>query len=153
MNSYACAMRTIEVVRIANLRRLVSELSKDGTSQNRIAARFEMSGPYLSQLLKGVRNKLDSPAVRKIEEGAGKPLGWMDTDFDLWPFPSIDPGLIESLPADQRFKLEGALMALLHQMADVPTNQVAATPKAEATELPKKAKSKAKTKAKETAHH
>lgn len=105
-------MRTIEEIRLENFHALVKELAKEfGTElgDGDVAAQLGLSKVYVWQLRKGKRSKIESSAARKIEENAEKSIGWMDTDFKLWPFPGIDPGRFDALTYEQRIEIQGAV--------------------------------------------
>jgi hypothetical protein len=68
--------------------------------------------------MEGKRDAIDSRAARKIERAVEKPEGWMDTDFELWPFP--DKALleqIEGLKLDHRLEIQGAMRQALAALA------------------------------------
>jgi hypothetical protein len=117
---YPVTVKTIEAIRLANLKRLADELRNSGlVSDKAIATAMGISAAYLSQLGKGVRCKINSTAARKIENKAKKPEGWMDTDFELWPFPDKELlAQVELLRPDQRIEVQLAIrqaIALLEQ--------------------------------------
>lgn len=113
---YAFWVKTIEVVRLANYRRLVNELSA-GDEPVRpvdIARALGISKVYAWQLENGKRTVIDSKAARLMERSAGKAEGWMDTDFDAWPFPDAELlARVEALRLDQRTEVQGVLRKLL----------------------------------------
>jgi len=104
-------MRTIEEIRLENFRALITELQEDlGTpdiTAAEISMHFGISSVYAWQLKFGKRDKIDSVAARKIESKYGKPHGWMDTDFKLWPFPDIDQERFASLKGNQKIEIQG----------------------------------------------
>lgn len=109
-------MRTIEATRMANYRRLVEELKggREKITGPEIATALGISAVYAWQLENGKRDTIDSKAARKMERKADKPEGWMDTDFDLWPFP--DKSLlarVEALTEEQRVEVQGAIRQAL----------------------------------------
>lgn len=113
---YPVWVKTIEAIRLANYRKLLAELAEDRDPLKgvEIASALGISAAYVSQLERGIRDSIDSKAARKIERTANKPEGWMDTDFDLWPFP--DAGLlaeIESLKPPQRVEVQLAIRQAL----------------------------------------
>jgi transcriptional regulator with XRE-family HTH domain len=114
---YPAWVKTIEVIRLANLNRLVAELKASGLSTDKaVADAMGISAAYLSQLGKGVRDSINSDAARKIERKAEKPEGWMDTDFDLWPFPDAELLVqVESLDRDQRVEVQGAMRTKMRE--------------------------------------
>lgn len=121
---YPLWMRTIEVVRLANYRRIVEELKgdRDKITGPEIARALGISAVYAWQLENGKRDVIDSKAARKIERNAGKAEGWMDTDFEMWPFP--DARLlerVESLKPSQRLELQGVLKDRLDRYEDEGT--------------------------------
>jgi len=60
--------------RTAQLRRLITEFG----GQTALSAKVGVSPAQLGQYLGGYRN-LGEKVARKIEHGAGKPVGWLDT--------------------------------------------------------------------------
>ena len=109
---YPAWVKTIEAIRMANFKRLAEELrERDGLSSDKaVADAMGISGAYMSQLGKGVRGAINSVAARKIERKAQKPEGWMDTDFDLWPFPDVELlERVERLLPNQRIEVQGAM--------------------------------------------
>lgn len=98
-------MRTIEETRLANFTRLRDELGTPNDQQ--VADAFGISKVYAWQLRNGKRSSIDSAAARKIERAANKPRGWLDTDFELWPFPGIDASRFQALTHDQRIEIQG----------------------------------------------
>lgn len=114
--TYPAVVKTIETIRLENFFRLAEEVRlRDRLSTDKaVAAAVGISGGYLSQLNSGVRSAIESDAARKIERTAEKPTGWMDTNFDLWPFP--DRSLlerVERLKIDQRIEVQGAMRQAL----------------------------------------
>lgn len=113
---YPAWVKTIEAVRLANYRRIVAELTgeKESIRPADIARALGISKVYAWQLENGKRNTIDSKAARLMEREMGKPEGWMDTDFDLWPFP--DATLlerVERLQPEQRIEIQGAIRQAL----------------------------------------
>lgn len=109
---YPFWMRTIEAIRLANYRRLIEEVKgdRDIIRGVEIAAALGITPAYVSQLANGVRTSIDSVAARKIERQAGKPEGWMDTDFEMWPFPDADLlGRLERLKPAERIEIQGVI--------------------------------------------
>lgn len=122
-------VKTIETIRLENLKRLMDDLREsEGLSTGRAVAKaLGISAPYLSQIKNSVRGTIDSVAARKIERKAEKPEGWMDTDFDLWPFPDVELlADVESLKPEQRIEVQGAMrqaiLALRHKGGTTPGN-------------------------------
>lgn len=117
--TYPVWVKTIEAIRLANLSRLAEEFTRGGLTTDRaVAQALGISAAYLSQMRKGVRAAIGSAAARKIERKAGKPEGWMDTDFDLWPFPDAALlGVIETLDRDQRVEIQGVIRKHLADLA------------------------------------
>jgi hypothetical protein len=105
-------VKTIEAVRMANYRRLVAELRGDAESIRpvTISRALGISNVYAWQLENGKREAIDSKAARLIERNMGKPEGWMDTDFELWPFPDVDLlARVERLKPEQRIEVQAAM--------------------------------------------
>lgn len=74
-------MKTIAETRLDNLRLLISEIG----TQDKVAALSETSPIYLSQILNGAADsktgkirQIGDPLARKLEQGCGKEIGWMD---------------------------------------------------------------------------
>lgn len=65
----------MEHTRLRQLRKLIAE--SFGGSQSALSARTGVSLAQLGQYLAGYRN-MGEKTARKIEQGAGKPLGWLD---------------------------------------------------------------------------
>lgn len=110
---YCLWVKTIEAIRMANYRRLVSDLQGDGDVPMRppdIARALGISKVYAWQLENGKRTAIESKAARLMERKAGKPEGWMDTDFELWPFPDRELlGRVERLKHDDRVEIQGII--------------------------------------------
>lgn len=109
-------MKTIEVVRLANYRRLVDELRGENETIRPvdIARAMGISKVYAWQLENGKRTVIDSKAARLMERGCGKEEGWLDTDFDAWPFPDTELlARLESLKPEQRIEVQGVLRKLI----------------------------------------
>ena len=100
-------MRTIEEIRLENFRALVTELLGEGAGDPDIANTLGISKVYAWQLRTGKRTAIDGKAARKMEMKAEKPMGWMDTDFKLWPFPGIEPQRFAGLSSNQRIEIQG----------------------------------------------
>lgn len=101
---------------MANYKRLVTELRDEGASVRPadIARALGISKVYAWQLENGKRESIDSKAARAIEREMHKPVGWLDTDFELWPFPDADLlGRIEALDYARRLELQGVLRKVL----------------------------------------
>jgi transcriptional regulator with XRE-family HTH domain len=117
--AYPAVVKTMEAIRLENFFLLAEEVRERDNllTDKAIAEALGISAGYLSQLQTGVRSVIDSAAARKIERATKKPTGWLDTDFDLWPFP--DRSLLEEverLERDQRVELQGALRQALANM-------------------------------------
>lgn len=113
---YAFWVKTIEVIRLANYRRLVNELrtGDDPARPVEIARALGISKVYAWQLENGKRTVIDSKAARMMERHAGKEEGWMDTDFDAWPFPDAELlARVEALKNEQRIEVQGVLRRML----------------------------------------
>jgi hypothetical protein len=111
-SDYPVAVKTIETIRLANYKRLIAELQgEDGPppADAEIGRALGISKVYAWQLNKGERTAIDSKGARKMERAAGKPEGWMDTDFELWPFDAELLVSIEGLKRDQRLEIQGVL--------------------------------------------
>lgn len=123
---YCASMRCIEEVRLENYLALVREL-RDEFGRTpldvEIAARTGLSSVYVHQLKKGKRASIQSVAARKMEKCAGKPIGWLDTDRQLWPFPGIDPARFESLTPDQKIEIQGVVRERIERFESAPEKQ------------------------------
>lgn len=111
-------MRTIEAVRLENFGRLLKEIRGDGPepAAAHVAAALGISGVYAWQLMTGKRTNIDSKAARLMERKAEKPEGWLDTDFELWPFPDASLlAAVEQLNAMERAEVQGAIRDKLSQ--------------------------------------
>lgn len=110
---YPVRVKTIEAVRMANYRRLVAELQGEADapiSAAEVARALGISKVYAWQLEKGKREAIDSKAARLMERSMLKDEGWMDTDFDLWPFPDADLLVaLTALKRDQRLEIQGVI--------------------------------------------
>lgn len=107
---YSGWMRTIDEIRLNNFRTLVAELRAEQGAEvgdAEVAASLGISKVYAWQLRTGKRDKIDSPAARKMEKAAQKAVGWLDTDFMLWPFPGIAPDRFDALTRDERIEIQG----------------------------------------------
>lgn len=111
-------VKTIEVVRLENYKRLVTELlGDDAVRPVDIATALGISTVYAWQLQKGERDRIDSTAARKMERKAGKEVGWMDTDFSMWPLPDADLlGQLQGLEKDDRLEIQGAIRNALSNL-------------------------------------
>lgn len=74
-------MKTNAEIRLENLRLLIGEFG----TQDKVAELAETSPVYLSQILNGAADsktgrvrQIGDPLARKLEEGCGKEVGWMD---------------------------------------------------------------------------
>lgn len=107
--SYSLQVRTIEEVRLKNFKTLVKEITEElgrEPSGATIAGAFGISPVYVWQILTGKRTAIESKAARTIEATYEKETGWMDTDFDLWPFPDIEPPRLFNLKPEQRIEIQ-----------------------------------------------
>jgi hypothetical protein len=123
-SDYPVWVKTIETIRLANYKRLVAELQGDGQplADAEIGRALGISKVYAWQLSKGARTAIDSKGARKMERAASKPEGWMDTDFDLWPFDAELLVLIEGLKRDQRLEIQGVLKYEIERMQQGKTS-------------------------------
>lgn len=78
-----------------------------------VAFELGISKVYAWQLRTGKRESIDSPAARKIEVAAGRPEGWLDTNFKMWPFVLITPEQILTLSEDDRKMVENVALRLI----------------------------------------
>jgi len=73
-------MTTVKELRLANLRSLVAEFK----TADAVAQRAQTAPMYLSQILNGAKSStgnargIGDKLARKLEEGCGKEVGWMD---------------------------------------------------------------------------
>lgn len=66
-------------IRLRNLRRLIEEAG----GQRRLASRGRVNPAYLSQILsERTRRSMGAEVARRLEQGMGKPHGWMDVLHD-----------------------------------------------------------------------
>lgn len=78
-------MRTAEEIRLDNLNALVYEFG----SIAEVAKKARTPPNYISQIRKRVPSKTGNPRevgtdlARKLEDGCGKPRGWMDHDHSM----------------------------------------------------------------------
>lgn len=115
-NCYPLAVKTIEAIRLENYRTVVADLARErGHEINgpEIAAALGLSAVYVWQLSNGKRSSIESKAARKIEQTLGKPEGWLDTDFSLWPFPGIDAARFERLSQQQKTEIQGVVRRMI----------------------------------------
>lgn len=116
---YPALVRTIEEIRLANYRRLINELQEELRLERppngpEVSAAFGISTVYAWQLVKGKRTNIDSQAARTIEKKMEKPIGWLDMDSELWPFPGIEYERVDRLTRDQKIEIQGAMRTLLN---------------------------------------
>ncbi|NHC63198.1 hypothetical protein [Paenalcaligenes suwonensis] len=118
--SNTSSMKSVSEIRLENLETLVKQA---GTADS-LAERAGLSHVYVSQIRSraidaktGKPRNLGSVASRKIEEGMGKPKGWMDRDHsdgggldDGWPFPRVDKTTYNSLSESQKNAIEDWVM-------------------------------------------
>lgn len=78
-----------------------------------IATSLGISSVYAWQIKTGKRASIESKAARKIETAVGKPEGWFDTDFDLWPFPGIDQERFAKLLPDEKIEIQGSVRKMM----------------------------------------
>lgn len=102
---YPVWVKTIQMIRMENYRRLLDELTAQlgrEPSGKEAADALGISGAYVSQLKTGKRDNIDDDAARGMERRFRKDPGWMDNDPDLWPFETISHDRFSRLP--ERFK-------------------------------------------------
>ena len=122
---YARAVSTIQDIRRANLRFLLEEVADDIGAQRGAAAelsrRAGISAPFISQYLNyrthsgGKERLMGDGQARQIEQGVGKPLGWMDVDRTVatdWKEAALLDKL-RLLTQDQRAAIEALADQLL----------------------------------------
>lgn len=91
-------MTTVKELRLENLRALVAEFK----TADAVAQRAQTAPMYLSQILNGAKSStgnargIGDKLARKLEDGCGKELGWMDRPHRL-PAPAFDENVV---PAD-----------------------------------------------------
>lgn len=113
---YPAQVLTIEQIRLQNYATLIQELGRErgyDLKDPEVAAALGISKVYAWQIRNKKRSAIDSKAARKMEAMAGKPLGWLDTNFDLWPFPGIDAASFERLSQEQKLEIQGSVRSLL----------------------------------------
>lgn len=102
---YPARVKTIQMIRMENYRRLLAELKGHlgrEPSGKEMADALGISGAYVSQLKTGKRDNIDDDAARGMETRFNKEVGWMDNDPELWPFETIRHDRFSRLP--ERFK-------------------------------------------------
>lgn len=113
---YPAEVLTIEQIRLQNYATLIKELGRErgyDLKDPEVAAALGISKVYAWQIRNKKRSAIDSKAARKMEAMADKPLGWLDTNFDLWPFPGIDAAAFERLSQEQKLEIQGSVRSLL----------------------------------------
>lgn len=116
-------MKSAAEIRLENLEKLV----KLAGSADALAKAASMSPEYISQIRnRAIDNKtgrarnLGNQAARRLEDGMGQPIGWMDTVHDntatkdpvapLWPFRQIDEAKVRALDPQQLSAFEMAAL-------------------------------------------
>lgn len=114
-------MRTIEEVRRLRLALLVKEFGSfaelnEKTGRLRHDSTLSQYANSSKNSKGGAAKAMGSPVARALEVACNKPVGWMDTDPDLWPFEKVD--LDRILAAGERAidRLEGALLLTAAQL-------------------------------------
>lgn len=113
---YAFRVKTIESIRLQNYEALIQELSKERGHELKdpeVAQALGISKVYAWQLRNKKRDSIDSKAARKIEAKAGKPNGWLDTNFSLWPFPGISSERFDQLTPEEKLEIQGSVRQLM----------------------------------------
>lgn len=120
---YLANVKTIEEIRLDNYKRLIdefrAELGRDPKGVE-LAARFNIAPAYVSQLENKRRENIDSQAARKIEEGAGKPRGWLDADANSWPFQDIERARFDRLSLRQQIEIQGVVRERMERFESPP---------------------------------
>lgn len=117
-------MKSVSEIRLANLEILLREV---GTAEE-LAERSGLSSVYISQIRSraidrktGKPRNLGGQAARKLEQGVGKPLGWMDRDPNAtesdfpWPFQTLSPERYALLPERIQGVIEGRALAIAEE--------------------------------------
>lgn len=97
-----CSLMTAEEARLQNLKALVAEFG----SIVSVANKADTAAPYLSQIINRVPSRTGKPRdvgpdlARKLEEGCGKPTGWMDADHSANNLPTADAQFINEVRQD-----------------------------------------------------
>ena len=100
-------------IRKLRLRALIAEVG----GQNVLAQALDVEPNYISQLLKPGKS-FGERIARKIEQRAGKPERWLDTETVVsirpteWPF-SFDRALWDRLPLNQKREIEATFQKLV----------------------------------------
>ena len=87
-------MATSKELRLQNLRALVAEFK----TAEAVAQMADTNAMYLSQILNGAKSSagnargVGDKLARKLEEGCGKEVGWMDRPHDAARFVELIPG-------------------------------------------------------------
>lgn len=107
-------MRTVEEVRRLRLAQL-NEAAGGWAAMNEaldLAARDSTLSQIANQS-QGTKTKkpktMGSLLARRIEVAFKKPVGWMDTDPDAWPFETVDQERFERLSERQKGRVEQAV--------------------------------------------
>jgi hypothetical protein len=77
----------IQTIRLANLLLLLKECGQERGAAAKLSRLTGVPQPYISQLknqavhsARGTKRTMGDPTARALEEGMGKPRGWMDHD-------------------------------------------------------------------------
>jgi hypothetical protein len=113
-------MKTVEEIR----RQRLSALREEFGSYARLASMLDMTArdSTLSQIgnqskisNSDKRKQMGSELARRLELVTHKPVGWMDSDPDAWPFDKIDLAKVQQLkPADLGL-IQGMVLVLATQ--------------------------------------
>jgi hypothetical protein len=123
-------MKSVQEIRLANLRLLLDECGSGRGAASKLAVLTGVKAPYISQLRNirdhsgGKRRTMGDDTARKLEVGMEKPYGWMDTDHG--PAQTHDEAqLVDSyrmLTKGQREKLMGMAEELAELNAAATAN-------------------------------
>lgn len=115
---YPPRVQTVDEIRLSNYKRLLQELrdlhGRD-PKQTEVAEALGISAPYVNQIARGKRKRIEGAAARKMEALRGKEPGWMDNDAELWPFETITSERFARLPERQKGMAEQEVRRIVEE--------------------------------------